>query len=321
MIGGCSPFKVNVVIGASDRPVEATPVLADPGAREHESIALIDLRGVIVDGRSPGVLGPGSNPVDEFLARLRMVESDDDVRAVVVRINSPGGTVTASNLIYEELRGLKARTGKPIVVSMGEVAASGGYYVALAADEIVASPMGITGSIGVIIPTVNVSDGLGRIGIVSRAITSGPNKDLANPLEPMEEEDYRILQSMVDQMYARFRSLVLERRPGASAAETDTFADGRVFTGERAVELGLADSTGGLREAFERARSLAGLDRARLIKLHDEGRLVRSAYALGEGLGGPGGSTEINLLGLDLVHLGELMTPRAYYLWWPGTLR
>jgi len=318
VIPACSPFNINISLGRQDREISATEVLADEGAEEDSTIALIDLRGVIADARSPSLLGEGANPVDAFLARLHRAERDEDVRAVVVRINSPGGTVTGSHVIYEELRGFRERTGKPVVASLGEVAASGGYYVALAGDEIVASPMGITGSIGVIIPTINVAEGLSRIGVVSRAITSGPNKDLANPLEPMEEEEYAILQGMVDEMYARFRSLVLERRAEADPERADEFADGRVFTGAEAARLGLADSIGGLRDAFERAKGLAGLERGRLVKLHGEGQLVRTAYARTAPAGPRAG--DVNLLKLEAGGLLDPHAPRAYFIW-PAALR
>jgi protease-4 len=175
------------------------------------------------------------------------------------------------------------------------VGASGGYYLALGADTILAEPTSITGSIGVIMPTVNVSEGLAMIGIRSRSITSGPNKDLANPMEPMRDAQYAVLQQMVDEMYARFRGLVVERRPGLSAGNLDMATDGRIVMGDRAKELGLVDELGGLREAFARAKAMARLERATLVKYADPATPPRSIYST---TGGP--EREINLVQLKL---------------------
>jgi protease-4 len=262
--------------------------------------------------------------VDELTARLRKAEEDSTVKAVVLRIDSPGGTVAASDMMYREVRGFAQRTGRPVVACLGEIAASGGYYLALSADRIVAEPTSITGSIGVIIPTVNVSEGLNRIGIRSRSITSRPNKDLANPLEPMREEHYAVLQALVDEYFDRFRGLVVERR-GASRGEgaraldmdrLDMLTDGRVMTGTKAAEAGLADQTGGVREAFETAKRLAGVRAAKLVKYHrEDADPPRSAYAQ-SGAGPPRSEINFLQLRLDSGALG-VQSAGAYYLWLP----
>lgn len=312
----------------------STPALVGSG-----KVALIDVRGMIIDAAQRGFLTPASNPVDELVARLQRAEKDPQVRAIVIRINSPGGSVTASDTMYREVRRFREFTGKPVVITMGEVAASGGYYLAMAGDKVLAQPTTITGSIGVIIPTVNVSQGLSRIGIVSRSVKSGANKDLANPLEPMRDEQYAVLQHMVDDFYARFRALVLERRPKESnlAARADELMDGRVMSGEDAFRAGLVDQVGDVRDALREARRLAGLSKATLVKYHDEGSSVRSVYAMdslptigdgsgssgvGGGGGGGGGGTEINLIQLRLgdgsLSGGLQAGGNAYYLWTLG---
>jgi protease-4 len=264
--------------------------------------------------------------VDELVARLAKAEKDPAVRAVVLRINSPGGTVTGSHIMHAEVRRFAEESGKPVVACLSEIAASGGFYLALAADEIVAQPTTITGSIGVIIQTVNVSTGLAKIGVYARSVTSGPNKALASPFEPAKDEHYAILQGVVDQFYGRFRGLVHDRRPGVSEADLATYTDGRIVTGADAARVGLVDRTGDLRDAFEAAKSRAGLTHARLIKYHDRGASPRSAYARAgvpapsAGAAPGGNSTTLNLLQVNVAgSLAAAAGANFYYLWLPET--
>ncbi|MBM4108471.1 MAG: signal peptide peptidase SppA [Phycisphaerae bacterium] len=311
LLAACTP-TVNVNFGGPERGLREETVL-EPHA-SGAKVALIDVTGLIADASRPSLLGRGENPVDEAAKRLERARTDPAVRAVVLRINSPGGTVTGSATLYDEVRRFRADSGKPVVASMGEVAASGGYYLALAADAIVAQPTTLTGSIGVIIPTINLSEGLGMIGVRSRALTSGPNKDLANPLEPPRERHYAVLQAIVDDFYASFRSRVVERRPAIDAARLDELTDGRVVTGAAAHAAGLVDHLGGVREAFALAKDLAGVSSARLVKYpgaSDKG--PRSPYALADASGAQVNLVQLNLAGADaLPHSG------VYYLWTPA---
>lgn len=314
-LAGCGPASVTFTLGPHDESLSETTVIGTSGAK----VAQIDVRGLIADEERSALFGNGANPVDELVSRLQKAAQDPDVRAVVLRINSPGGTVAASESMYREVRRFRESTGKPVVVSMGELAASGGFYLAMAGDLVIAQPSTITGSIGVIIPTINVSEGLNSIGIHARSVKSGKNKDLANPLEPVRDEQYAVLQHMVDQFYAEFRALVLERRAAAHhdlTARADELMDGRVFTGREAAEIGLVDATGDLRDAFERAKRLAGLERARLVKYHSDGRRPRSAYADADT---PPASVSLNLVNIEALSglVGGTAGGRAYYLWMP----
>lgn len=325
---GCSPVTVSLTLFADGSKLLETTVDADTNATDK--IAVIDIRGLISEKEDSGLLSLGGSSVDELVARLRVAENDRYVKAVILRINSPGGTVTASDMMYREVRRFVEETKKPVIASLGEVAASGGYYLALSADRIIAEPTSITGSIGVIIPTVNVSEGLSKIGIKSRSIKSGKNKDLANPLEPVREEQYSVLQGMVDEFYARFKNLVVERRSRAAALGTtsldqtqlDDLTDGRIVTGAKATEVGLIDQTGGIREAFALAKSLAGIDRAKMVKYYPEGGTrPRSAYAQSL-VPQPGSSREgeINLIQIragSMGPFGNVGFAGAYYLWMP----
>lgn len=312
---GCSPLNFSVDLAPGRHGYAQTPVLADRAAGRWK-VAIIDLSGLIADVRRPGLLSSGSNMVDEVLAQFRLAEDDSDIKAVVLRVNSPGGTVVASDVLFSEIRLFQERTGKPVVASLGEIATSGGYYVALACAEIVAQESGITGSIGVILPTLNLSEGLARLGITSRAVVSGPNKALADPLSPPSEAHFAILQEMVDGMYAGFVARVHERRPALRHDISTLALDGRVMTGAQARDWGLVDSTGGVREAFARAKTLANLQTATLVKFHDAARPAQSAYA--SSASDPALATRPDFsLSLDLPGLGELQGG-AYYLWSPA---
>jgi protease-4 len=320
LLAACSP-KVQVDIGrGAERELVARPVLADPNPGKSK-VAMIDVRGLIADAREPDLFDQGVNPVDRFVTQLGLAERDGDVAAVIVRITSPGGTVTASDIMHRELRRFEQTTHKPVVASLGEVAASGGYYLALASDRIVAEPTTITGSVGVIMPTINFSEGLNRIGIYSRSVKSAANKDLANPLEPMRDEQYAVLQGLVDQYFARFKGLVLERRPRIKPEDVPNCTDGRVFSGDQAVALGLADEVGGMREAFAAAKTLAGLRAATLVKYSDKDRPARSIYAVDDT---PTPAAQQSGLNLHLNLAGPLAgsaaseTSGIYYLWMPG---
>lgn len=322
---GCLPERVTIDLKPSDRELAETVVLSDDGRRDSDSaskVALIDVRGMIADGSAPSLLGSGPNPVDELTARLDRAARDPGVRAVVLRINSPGGTVSGSDTMYREIRRFRETTGKPVVACMSELCASGGYYLALSADELIAQPTTITASIGVIIQTFNFSAGMARFGIEGRAVTSGPNKAMGSPFEPAKEEHYAILQGMVNEFYANFRGLVASRRPGVSAEDLARCTDGRVVTGVEAARVGLVDSTGDLHDAFDAAKRRAGLGSARLVKYHAKGNAPRTAYSsvapLDAGAGPAlGDTTNVSLLSVNADSLGLPMTPGFYYLWTP----
>lgn len=311
---GCVPKAITIQLSQERGQVRQSIVLRD--RLGGPSVAQIDLTGVIASGDSSAFGSPAL--LDDLSLMFARAEADSQVRAVVLRINSPGGSVAASETLAGIIEGFRARTGKPVVASMGEVAASGGYYAAVAADRIVAQPSTITGSVGVIVPTLNVSDGLARIGIRSRSITSGPNKDIANPLQPVNEAHYAILQGIVDEFYSDFRARVIAARP--SIENPDTALDGSVYTGRRALELGLVDRLGGIPEAFAEAKRLAGLESAVLVKYHRAGPKPMTPYA---SVAAPDTPTAADtplgsVLGLpDRIRQSGANDPGFYYLWLP----
>ncbi len=313
---GCAPLRFTVeATGARDDLTESI-VMGEDHWFSHK-VAMIDVTGLLVDARRPGLIAAGENPVDVFTEALRKAADDRRVQAVILRINSPGGTVTTSDLMYREVLQFKASTGKPVVALMGDVAASGGMYLACAADQIIAYPTTITGSIGVIMQTVNFSEGMRRIGIRAEAITSGPNKALASPFEPMPDEHRQILQNLVNEFYSQFRSVVEMQRPGLRAEHLARITDGRVVSGADAADIGLIDATGDLHDAFAAAKRLANLEQARLVKYHRPLMHVASPYARA-----PFDHTsEINLISVQLsgdMGFGSGDSSGFYYYWDPG---
>lgn len=209
-----------------------------------EKVGVIEIFGVIADSRG-------------IIQQLHDFRDNDNVKAIVLRIDSPGGGVGPSQEVHDEVRAVNAV--KPIVVSMGSVAASGGYYIAAAAREIVANPGTITGSIGVIMEFTNFRELLDKIGLNSVVVKSGEFKDIGSPTRQMTTSEKAILQDLIDDVHSQFVASVAEGRK-LDAAVVSSLADGRIFSGRRAMELGLVDRMGNLEVAVRRAAELAGID-------------------------------------------------------------
>ncbi|MDP7722319.1 signal peptide peptidase SppA [Mycobacterium sp. TY814] len=243
------------------RPRLAPPVPAIPGRRAKPTIAVVTVEGTIVNGRGgpQGLpLGPSNAGGDTIAAALREVAADDSVSAIVVRVDSPGGSVTASETIWREVKRARER-GKPVVASMGSVAASGGYYVSMAADAIVANPGTITGSIGVITGKLVVRDLKDRLGVASDTVRTNANADAWSIDTPFTPEQQARQEADADLFYTDFVQRVADGR-NMTTKDVDIVARGRVWTGADALERGLVDELGGFRAAVRRAKVLAGLD-------------------------------------------------------------
>lgn len=209
-----------------------------------KKVGVIEVTGVIVNSK-------------ETIDHLIDFRDDHNVKAIVLRVDSPGGGVGPSQEIYEEVR--KAVDVKPVVVSMGSVAASGGYYIAVPARRILANPGSITGSIGVIMEFTNFQELLQKIGLRSDVVKSGEHKDIGSPIRPMTESDRRILQTMIDDVHSQFVDAVAEGRK-LDPAVVRSLADGRIFTGRQAKAAGLVDELGNLQDAIDVAAELAGIE-------------------------------------------------------------
>jgi protease-4 len=213
-----------------------------PGAGK---IGLINIEGVILDSK-------------ETLAQLDRYQKNQAIKALVIRINSPGGGVAAAQEIFEELQKTKSQHRKPIVASMGSLAASGGYYVACASDRIFANPGSITGSIGVIVQLANISGLLEKVGVKSVTIKSGEHKDMGSMTKDLSPEDQKIFQGVLDDMHDQFIDVVAKSRR-MSKEKVREISDGRIFTGRQAISLGLIDELGNLSDAVNCAAQMAGI--------------------------------------------------------------
>jgi len=218
-------------------------------------VAVIELTGIMTSSHNAGSRATSARKVIALLERYR---GDESVKAIVLRVDTPGGTVVAAQEIHGELMRLRENSGKKIVVSMGDLAASGGYYVACAADRVFASPGTLTGSIGVIMQFPDYQGLLGKIGLGTNTIKSGEFKDVGNGARTMSDRDRKLLQSLVDDVYAQFVEAVAAGRR-MSPEQVRPLADGRVFSGRQAKQLGLVDELGDLDAAIAAAGKLAGI--------------------------------------------------------------
>jgi protease-4 len=230
---------------------------ASTGRVWEDAVAVVRIEGTIVSGRETDwALSASGNAYSEsIIERLKRAAEDPSVKAIVLRINSPGGGIVATDEIYTAL----TEINKPIVVSMGEMAASGGYYVSCAAEKIVANPVTFTGSIGVISTVPNFEGLLDKLGIEMLVIKSGTMKDELSPYREPTEEEIAHWQGITDEAYEQFLGIVTEARD-LDPEKARELADGRVYTGRQALELGLIDELGNLSDAIELAADLAGIE-------------------------------------------------------------
>lgn len=224
-----------------------------------DKIGVVEINGVITDAKR----------INEELARMR---ERGDIKAIILRIDSPGGGVAPSQEIYEEVK--KTRKKKRIVASLGSVAASGGYYIAVGADKIVANPGSITGSIGVVVEFANIKELLDKIGVKGYVIKSGEFKDIGSPFRDMTGKERTFLQGLVRTLHEQFVDVVAENR-GIEREKVKKIADGRIFTGTQALKLGLVDKLGNFYDAVDLASRLAGI-RGKPILVYPERRGIWS---------------------------------------------
>lgn len=282
------------------------------GGDGKDKVLLVDLSGVISsESRESFYTYPSM--LATIKEELSKAAKDERVKAVVVRINTPGGTVTASDIIYHELKAFKRARNIPVIASIMDVGASGGYYIASAADAVMAHPSSVTGSIGVIMLTVNARGLLEKVGVETNAVTSGPRKDMGSPFRAMLPEERAIFQSVIDSFYERFLQVVQEGRPNLSPEEVRRLADGRIYSGEQARQSGLVDAIGYLEEAVDLAKEKAGLSAAKLVTYRRPGEYQNNVYSRLMG----GGPTLANVANLDLLSLVRGGSPQFMYLWMP----
>ena len=307
-IGGCGmpSFLIKPVSDLNE--LEERQVLEGSGKK----ILILPVEGFLMNARAGGILQPGENTVSIISQQLRKAEKDKSVAAVVLRINSPGGTVTGSDVIYQQVRDFKQRTGKPVIASVQEVSASGAYFVSMAADEIVAQPTSIVGSVGVIFTSFNFSGTLGKIGAGYTTIKSGELKDMGSPLKAMTPEEREVLEGMLGEYFSRFRTLVFQTRH-LDDAQIATISSGRVFTGQQAKALNLVDEMGTLEDAIELARQRSNAKGASAILYIRPYGYGGSIYAHNQVV-----QPRADVTRLEIPMAEEALPTGFYYLWRPG---
>ena len=313
-------FLTAIFSAPSAGPLYAGPnfeevVLEDAGSRNK--IALINVAGII---SSSPVDPSGYTMVNYIEDQLDLAARDSQVRAVLMKVDSPGGEVLASDEIYHRILDFQKETGKPVVASMGSLAASGGYYVSAPCQWIVANDLTITGSIGVIMAGYNWRELMDKVGVTPQVFKSGEFKDMLSPdKRPSEitEEEKQLVQGMVDETFERFKEVVREGRSlaetrnegeGRSLAENwEEYADGRIFSGSEAHRLGFVDELGNFETAFERAKELVDVSSANLIQYRQPFRLGSLLRLFGQ--------AEQRTIRVDVgLDVPRLETGRLYFL-------
>lgn len=312
LVVGCGAPSLLITPVSNTNKLEESEV--QPGKGWYPpKIAIIEVEGMIINARVGNILSQGENKLSLFAQEITAAQDDDNVKAIVLRINSPGGTVTASDTMYDLVRRFKAKTKKPVVAATQEVAASGGYYIACSADKIVAQPTSVIGSIGVIFNVFNVEGTMMKLGVSQEAIKSAKLKDMGSPFKALSAEERAIMQSMVDEYYQRFVTIVKTNRPITDPEKLKLVTDGRVFSGEQAVALGLADQSGSLEDAIDLARTLSNSPKAAAIIYTRPYGYSGSIYA-SSSPPPPQSSGGINV---NLPNSGVLKPTGFYYLWEP----
>ncbi len=262
---GCANRTVQINLVPTHARVRAQLVKKSRHWFVFNRIALVNISGMIMDGRGGSLLTSGHNPVSDLQQTLDAISHDPRVKAVILRMNTPGGTVTASYMMYRAVEAFKKRTHLPVIASMMDVCASGGYYVSCAADYQMAYPTTITGSIGVIVQLFNFHRALRYLGITAPVFVSGPNKDTGSPFHRMTPSNKKLIQGFVNQFYARFKALVEKSHPRVAKADWPKLTDGRPVTGTDAARYHLINAVGGLNSAISMAKKMAHIHHANVV--------------------------------------------------------
>jgi protease-4 len=260
LVGGCAAPQIKLFPSQADPLQESTLE-----GRTEQKILVIPVRGIISNSPEEGLIRTRPSMVQEVVSHLRKAAQDREIRAVVLQINSPGGSVTGSDILYHEILRFKEERKIPVVAAMLDVAASGGYYIALPADHIVAHPTTVTGSVGVIFIRPKVTSLMEKIGVAVEVSKSGGNKDIGSPFRPTTPEEEKMLTAMTDQLGKRFVDLVALHRK-ANPEELAVVSSARVFLADQALKLNLVDSIGYMPDALSEAKKRSGLpDDARVV--------------------------------------------------------
>ncbi|PKN08778.1 MAG: signal peptide peptidase SppA [Deltaproteobacteria bacterium HGW-Deltaproteobacteria-8] len=307
VLSGCVQANVSL-FGEPGKPYKEQKI----DGKGKDKVLLLGIDGLISE-HARGFVQTRPSTVQELVAQLKLALADKDIKAVVLKIDSPGGTTTASDILYHEIMTYKQASGVTLVVAMMGLAASGGYYVSLPADHILAHPTTITGSVGVIFLMPRVAGLMEKLGVGMDVSKSGTLKDMGSPFRPATEEERRLVNSMTRAQATRFLELVQKHRHLEPAA-LGIVSSARVFTAAEAKDLGLIDSVGYLDDALNMAKDLARLPKDATVMTYRRRPAAEGTYYL------PGAEAEGGRPAVINLDLGGLLPPQAgmYYLWTPA---
>lgn len=310
MITACSGPRIKLFSDTIDPLKEFT--LEGSGT---DKILLIPVNGLISDMPKKGLIHTSASVVEQIVSQINKAEKDKQIKAVLFKINSPGGTITASDLLYHEISLFKERTGTKITVSMMDVATSGAYYISLPADLIMAHPTTVTGSVGVIYLQPKVGGLMDKIGLGVDVKKYGKNKDMGSPFRDSSEEEQKLMQKAVNDFGERFIRLVQKHRKPERQALSE-ISTARVFLAEEALKLGLVDKIGYLSDAVKESKMLAGISKDARVVVYRRNEFPEDNYYNTAGIA----SEDLNISVINIELPESLSLKTGFYYLWPGAI-
>ena len=310
MITACSGPRIKLFSDTIDPLKEFT--LEGSGT---DKILLISVNGLISDRPKKGLIHTSASLVEQIVSQINKAEKDKQIKAVLFKINSPGGTITASDLLYHEISLFKERTGTKITVSMMDVATSGAYYISLPADLIMAHPTTVTGSVGVIYLQPKVGGLMDKIGLGVDVKKYGKNKDMGSPFRDSSEEEQKLMQKAVNDFGERFIRLVQKHRKPERQALSE-ISTARVFLAEEALKLGLVDKIGYLSDAVKESKMLASVSKDARVVVYRRNEFPEDNYYNMAGIS----SEDLNISVINIELPESLSLKTGFYYLWPGAI-
>ena len=316
-VAGAVNGSFDVKIPPAPDPGPVVPVVVRPGSAGPSSprIALVDVDGLIVNQNQTGLLSVGENPVSSFREKLEACSRDPRVRALVLRINSPGGGVAASDTLAEELRRFRLVTGKPVVAALMDLATGGAYYLAVGSNVVIASPGGLTGGVGALVNHFNLKEAMAQLNVTMESVKSGELVDMGTVNGTLDDEGKpkALFKEMVEGYAERFRSRVAMLRPAMTPADRETLFDGRIVAAPKALALHAVDKLGYLDDALAEAEAIGGgLCGAEVVMFQRAGLPIHSIYSVAPNTPAQGDLFPFSYPGLERSKL-----PTFLYLWQP----
>jgi protease-4 len=310
LIVGCATPRINLFNAAPEPLKEFTLE-----GTASDKILLISINGMISDSPKKDLLSSSPSVVDDVVSQINKAKSDKNIKAVLLKINSSGGTITASDVLYHEISAYKEKTGVKIVVSMMDIAASGAYYISLPADVIMAHPTTITGSVGVISLQPKVSGLMNKIGLGVDIQKYGKHKDMGSPFRESSEEEQKLLQKTVNDFGGRFIDLVKKHRKLSEKALAEV-STARIFLADEALSLGLIDKIGYISDTLKETKKIAGISEDARVIVYRRMEFPEDNYYNIAG-------TELGKINIPLINieLPEAFSLKAgFYYLWPGSI-